>query len=221
MSDKSVKRRVLLIYLLAFYVVWTAWELWGKAFVNSAFENEYLLQLIKSGVIKNLVWTVPALLLIHRFNSDMYVGGKDMFAVKAEAFRYFPIILLFTVYLLGGAILQRGELSVSETFRLSNLITVLFVGVTEETVFRGWLLNLTVSEGRKWLPVIANSLMFLLVHFPVWLQEGAFITNFQNFSFMGIFLLGIIFGWTFIKSRSIWVPIALHMYWDLLMFLFY
>lgn len=221
MSDKSTKQRVLLIYVLAFYGIWTLWEFWAKDFVNISVENEYLSQFIRSGVIKNLVWTLPAILLIHRFSSDMYVLLKDMFLLNANALRYFPILLLFTVYLLVGAVLQRGRLSVSETFKFSDLIIVLFVGVTEETVFRGWLLNSTVSEKKKWLPVIANSLMFLLIHFPVWIHDGVFLASFQNFSFLSPLLLGIIFGWTFIKSRCIWVPIVLHMYWDLFIFLFY
>lgn len=221
MRDKSIKQRVLAVYVIAFYIVWTIWEFWAKSFVNNAFENEYLSQFIKSGVIKNLVWTVPAILLINRFQSDMYVGLKDMFAVKARLFRYFPVLLLFTVYLLVGAVLQKGTLLVSRAFKLSDLIIVLFVGITEETVFRGWLLNSTVSERRKWLPVIANSLMFLLIHFPVWIHDGVFFANFQNFSFLSPLLLGIIFGWTFIKSKNIWIPIILHMYWDLLVFVFY
>ena len=151
----------------------------------------------------------------------MYVRLKDMFALKVRLLRYFPVLLLFTVYLIVGAFLQKGRLALSETFGLSDLIIVLFVGITEETVFRGWLLNSTVSERRKWLPVIANSLMFLLIHFPVWIHDGVFVENFRNFSFLSPLILGIIFGWTFIKSRSIWVPIILHMYWDLLVFMFY
>lgn len=221
MHGKSTKKCAFLTYVPVFYAVWSAWEFWAKDIVSSAVRNEYLAQFIKSGVVKNLVWTLPALVLIYRFRSGMYVGLKEMFAFKARLFRYFSLFLPFTVYLLVGAVLQKGGLALSETFGLSDLIIVLFVGVTEETVFRAWLLNSTVSEEKKWLPVIANSLMFLLIHFPVWIHDGVFFANFQNFGFLSPLLLGIIFGWTFIKSRSIWVPIVLHMYWDLLVFLFY
>lgn len=221
MREKSVKQRVLTVYVIVFYGIWTVWEFWLKSLLNSAVENEYILQIIKSGVIKNLVWTLPALLLIHHFKSDMYVELKDMFQINVRLLRYLPIFLLFTVYLLGGAVLQKGTLSVSESFKLSDLITALFVGITEETVFRGWLLNSTVSKEKKRLSVIANSLMFLLIHFPVWIHEGVFISNFQNFGFLSIVILSSIFGMIFIKSKNIWIPITLHMYWDLLMFVFY
>lgn len=221
MREKSVKQRVLTVYVIVFYGIWTVWEFWLKSLLNSAVENEYILQIIKSGIIKNLVWTLPALLLIYHFKSDMYVELKDMFKVNAQLLRYLPIFLLFTVYLLGGAVLQKGTLSVSESFKLSDLITALFVGITEETVFRGWLLNSTVSKEKKRLSVIANSLMFLLIHFPVWIHEGVFISNFQNFGFLSVVILSSIFGMIFIKSKNIWIPITLHMYWDLLMFVFY
>ena len=74
-------------------------------------------------------------------------------------------------------------------------------------VFRGWLLNITVSEKRKWLPIMINAVMFLLIHFPIWIKSGVFIDSFTSLNFL--------------CSKSIWIPITLHMYWDLLMCLFY
>lgn len=148
-SSNVLRFPALFAYIIVFYSIWTMWEFWGKSFVSNAIENEYISQLIKSGVIKNLVWTLPAVLLIKHFKNDMYVGLKDMFTIKAQQLKYLLVFFLFTVYLLVGAFLEKGEISVSETFRLSNLIIVLFVGVTEEMVFRGWLLNATVSEEKS------------------------------------------------------------------------
>ena len=101
------------------------------------------------------------------------------------------------------------------------MIDVLFVGITEEMVFRGWLLNITVTENRKWLPIIINAVMFLLIHFPIWIASGIFIDDFTSLNFLCVPALSIIFSWSFIKSKNIWIPITLHMYWDLLMDLFY
>lgn len=221
-TNGSSKTLALIVYAAVFYAVWTAWELWIKGTITAAVPNEYLSQLIKSGIIKNLVWTLPALLLVKHFEQiDMYVGAKEMFTTKVNILKYLPIFLVFTVYLLVGAFVQKGGIAVSETFGFDKLIVVLFVGITEETVFRGWLLNATLGEKKKWIPVTVNSVMFLLIHFPVWIYEGAFAENFQNLGFLSILILSVIFGVTFIKSKSIWIPVALHMYWDLMMFLFY
>lgn len=213
-----------LIYTIIFYFLWSMWEFFVKHWIDSVVPNEYLSQLIKSGISKNLVWTLPALCLIKHFNSDMYIGLKEMFTTKVSLLKYLPVFLIFTVYLLSGLLLEKGKIAVSETFSGTDLIICLFVGITEETVFRGWLLNSMIGmigEKRKWISVIVNALMFLLIHFPIWIYGGTFVNAFTGLGFIGIILLSFIFSWTLIKSRNIFIPISLHMYWDLLMFIFY
>lgn len=178
-------------------------------------------QLIKSGVIKNIVWTLPAILLIKYFENDIYVSLRDMFTVNERLLKYLLIFFFFTAYLLIGAFWGKGKISVSDTFGWDNLIIVIFVGITEEMVFRGWLLNAMVGEKKKWVPVIINSLLFLFIHFPKWIYDGNLAANFRNLSFLSPIILSMIFSWGFIKSRNILIPILLHMYWDLLMFMLY
>ncbi len=92
-NNNVLKLPVLIVYVIVFYSIWTIWEFWGKSFINNAFGNEYISQLIKSGVIKNLVWTVPAILLVNHFKADLFVGLKDMFKVKPQFLKYLPIFL--------------------------------------------------------------------------------------------------------------------------------
>ena len=217
------KTTALIVYIIVFYGLWTGWEFCVKDLISALITNEYLSQFIKSGVIKNLFWVLPAVLLVKRFDDGVFVGLREMFTSKVRVWRYLPVFLLFSVYLIGGAVLTNGGLSVSDTFGLSKLIIVLFVGITEEMVFRGWLLNAFIGKNgsKKWLAILANSVMFLLIHFPVWIHSGVFIEEFRSFGFLSILILSGIFGWTFIKSKNIWIPVTLHMYWDLLMFLFF
>lgn len=221
MTNNTLKRYILAVYIIVFYSIWTVWEFWGKAFISNAVENEYMSQLIKSGIIKNIVWTLPAILLIKYFENDICVSLKDMFTVNERLLKYLLIFFFFTAYLLIGAFWGKGRISVSDTFGWDNLIIVLFVGITEEMVFRGWLLNAMVGEKKKWVPVIINSLLFLFVHFPKWIYDGNMAANFRNLSFLSPIILSMIFSWIFIKSRNILIPILLHMYWDLLMFMLY
>lgn len=69
--------------------------------------------------------------------------------------------------------------------------------------------------------ILTNAVMFLVIHFPIWIQEGVFISNFTSFGFLCILILSIVFSCTFLKSKNILVPVALHMYWDFLVFMFY
>ena len=168
---------VLIIYVIVFYSVWTVWEFWIRTFISNSFGNECISQLIKSGIIKNLVWTFPA-------------------------------------------ILQNGGVEIVRDFGIDKIVIVLFVGLTEEMVFRGWLLNATIHENRKWFYIIINAAMFLVIHFPIWIYSGNFISYFTSLQFIEVMALSVIFSITFIKSRSILVPVTLHMYFDLLVFMF-
>lgn len=214
------KKRALAVYCILFYGLWTAIELAIYPWMEGNISLGWLCQLLKSGAVKNLVWTLPALLLIRRCNSEMYVKLEDMFRVPDHWLRYLPLFLLCTVHILLSSALLNDCLMVNEAFGIAEWIVVLFVGITEEAVFRGWLLNAAVCEDRKWLPVLLNALAFLLIHFPVWIKRGVFAANFANFNFLGILILSVIFSWTFIRSRGLWIPILLHMYWDLLCMMF-
>lgn len=214
------KTIILIIYTIVFYALWAVWEWIGKAMTDRVFTNEIVCQFVKSGIVKNLVWTIPAVILISHFKDEMHITLKEMFTSKVNWLKYLPIFILFTVYLFAGAIMQ-GEIAVAEGFGIDKLIIVLFVGLTEEIVFRGWLLNATVSDSRKCIPILVNAVMFLAIHFPLWIRSGIFVSAFVQWGFLEVLILSIIFSWVFIKSRNILVPIALHMYWDLLVFIFY
>lgn len=218
--NNVLKSPALIIYIIVFCGIWTIWEFWAKSFISNIFENECISQVIKSGVIKNLVWTFPAILLVQRYKSEVHITLREMFSTKVNWLKYLPIFIIFTVYVLAGSILQNSRLEIVSEFGFDKIIIVLFVGLTEEMVFRGWLLNATICENKKWFYIMINAVMFLAIHFPKWIHNGTFFSSFANFQFIEIVILSIIFSCTFLKSRNIFVPITLHMYYDLLVFMF-
>lgn len=62
--DNQKKAYVLTFYIIIFYAVWTGFELILKDFLDSNITNVNLCQFVKSGIIKNLVWTLPAIILV-------------------------------------------------------------------------------------------------------------------------------------------------------------
>ncbi len=213
----------LVIYCILFYGFWAVLELLIKnQLLVLTDNNDVIMELIRSGIIKNLVWTVPAIILVKKFESDMYIGLKEMFTTKINFLQILPIFILCIIYCLVSAFRSVG-ISIKESFGWSQIIIVIFVGITEEMVFRGWLLNSTLKnadkEWKQWLAVGINSVMFLCIHFPIWIHDGVFFTNLQGLAFMGIIILSFIFSWLFIKTKNILVPVALHMLYDLLIFM--
>ena len=218
---KGINKTFMLLYIILFYAIWTYFELFVKDFLDSVITNENLCQFVKSGIIKNIVWTIPAIILVKHYKNDVYVSLKEMFNVRCNWGKYLPMFALFTIYLFVGAFITNGKIAIVDEFGIDKIIIVLFVGLTEEMVFRGWLLNATIEDGRKWKGIIINAIMFLLIHFPVWIHDGVFISNFTSFSFLSVPILSVIFSWFFIQSRNILIPIIFHMYWDLIMLMLY
>ncbi|MBR3970820.1 MAG: CPBP family intramembrane metalloprotease [Ruminococcus sp.] len=219
MSNKK-KTTVLIFYFIIFYALWAVMELIVRDSIDSTFKNAFVTEFVKEGVIKNLLWTLPAIALIKYFKDDMYISLKEMISTKVNVLKYLPVFIIFTIFLLCNSFVLNGKIAISENFGMDDIIIFIFVGLTEEMVFRGWLLNATIRDDKKWQAVLINSLMFLVIHFPIWIHDGIFITSFTSFGFVTILILSIIFSWSFIKSRNILVPIALHTYWDLLVSIF-
>jgi len=210
MTQTKKKYLALIIYCLCFYAIWTVFELYIKTNISSQF--------LKSGIIKTAVWVLPAMLLIYTFRDTVKIGFKEMFTTKVKWWRYLWVYALLVVWVLLGGFFQPGVLSFVIT--LNSLIIVLFVGITEEMVFRGWLLNATAKDMPQWVAILINAALFLAIHFPRWIQEGIFINTFASFNFIGIVALSIIFSISFLKSKNILIPITMHMLYDFMMFVF-
>lgn len=221
----GVKERIpfkaIVIYCLIFYTVWTLVELFLKPYIDTIIVNPYIAHLIETGVIKNIVWVLPAWLLLKRNDSCAYISLKELFKTPVNFIRVLPFYALVIAYPVVVSILLYGKLSISATFSLNSLITVAFVGITEEMVFRGWLLNVTLNRKNKWIPILINAVAFLAIHFPRWIIEGQFLYSFISFGFLGIIILSVIFSISFVKSKNIFIPISLHMLYDLLAFMLY
>ncbi|SEH74429.1 hypothetical protein SAMN02910265_02437 [Ruminococcus flavefaciens] len=221
--EKNIsKNKALIIYIIAFYTIWALYEFFGKPVINDLIPGIVSSEIVKEVVIKNLVWILPAALLVHHYKDDVYIGLKEMFTTKVKWLHYLPVFLLFVLYPLVSAYRMKGSLSLSSDFGAEQVIDFSFVGITEEMVFRGWLLNAMVGKNKKnqWKAILLNSLMFVAIHIPTWTMQGILGDAFLHFGFVYIIILSIIFSITFLKSRNILIPVALHMIWDFLLNMF-
>lgn len=216
-QNKSITK-ILVIYFIIFYGAWGL----SEVLLNNI-ENPIFYSIVREGIVKNLIWTLPAILLIKKYQDSVEIPLKDMFTNKTNWLKYLPIFLLFTAYILFGTYRLYGSISISPIFTMKEVITVLFVGITEELVFRGWLLNSTIKNKKNddiYLPILINSLLFVSIHFPKWINNGIFWINIKSTAILQIVFLSWVFSYIFYKSKNILIPITLHMYWDLLVFMF-
>ncbi|SDY12099.1 hypothetical protein SAMN05444411_1302 [Lutibacter oricola] len=90
---------------------------------------------------------------------------------------------------------------------LISIATFTIVAFVEETLFRGYILRNLMSSFNKYIALIISSILFSLMH-------GA-NPNIDTFALINLFLAGILLGATYIHTKNLWFPIALHLSWNL------
>ena len=209
----------IIIYCAVFYALWSVRELVIRPqFLDSL--NDVSFQIAET-LMKLLVWTLPAVLLIKRYHDDMWIGLKEILTTKPKWFWYILIMVAFFFFNAIRAWIAFGTLAVHPDFKPITLVeAVIFVGVTEEIVFRGWLLNAMLKRMKYRFALLLNAVLFALIHYPIWIYHGYGALTILSGS-LSVVVLSAVFSWTFTKSKSIFIPIVIHMSWNLFLTLFF
>lgn len=180
-----------------------------------------LVQLVSSAVM----FLVPALVFARIVNRDpiKHLGLKTRFNWTQLGL---TVLIIFIAFYLSGALAEltnhipipaeweRTFKKLEKTYtdqvmamaNMKNtgdyLFTLLVIGVApaifEELLFRGALQQLMVKWTRvAWLGILITSILFSAVHF-------------SYYGFMSRVALGIILGYMFHYSKSLWLPMAAH-----------
>ncbi|MFC1561851.1 lysostaphin resistance A-like protein [candidate division KSB1 bacterium] len=118
------------------------------------------------------------------------------------------LTVIFLIFWITGLVqVTIGEMNTVVLSSMSLYLALfLFAGATEEFLMRGYLFQASIEGSRNWIAVLIFSLIFSLLHFanPNWSWSGA----------INIFLAGVLLSVAYIKTRSLWLPIGLHMAWN-------
>ena len=112
----------------------------------------------------------------------------------------------FGVSLLAGAIEIAGVVF-NPSSLLISFVFFLLVAITEEFALRGFVLERMLQGGvNKFWALFLSATLFSLVHIAN--------PNFDYLSFINILLAGILLGSSYIYTRNLCFPIALHWFWN-------
>ena len=93
-----------------------------------------------------------------------------------------------------------------------TLILFLLVALTEELLFRGYVLRYLMNSFNKNIALIISAILFSIAH--------ALNPNMDAMSYLNLFLAGIVLGLPYIYTRNLMFPIALHFSWNFFQSLF-
>jgi len=111
------------------------------------------------------------------------------------------LILLFS----GEIFFQKVNFDLKEI--VISILMFILVAVSEEVFLRGYVLKNLMISFNKYVALIVSSVLFSLMH--------GFNPNIDLFSLANIFLAGILLGMSYIHTKNLWFPIALHLSWNL------
>ena len=113
-------------------------------------------------------------------------------------------------------LLYGGSASSNVSGVINTAIFALLVGIYEEFLCRGWLLNEFLErygETKKgvWISIIASGIIFGLIHFINVSSNGFAGTVTQVLSASAT---GILFGFIYYRTKNIWACVFLHGFYD-------
>ena len=126
--------------------------------------------------------------------------------LRGALFVVFLYVVGFGLSLLLGAV-EVGGFLFSPISLLVSLLLYFFVAVTEEVIGRGFILGRMLDGGiNKFVALFISAVLFSLMHL--------FNPNFAFVPFLNIMLAGCFLGASYIYTRNLCFPIALHWFWN-------
>jgi membrane protease YdiL (CAAX protease family) len=91
------------------------------------------------------------------------------------------------------------------------------IGLTEESVFRGYIQTKYHESLSQFKAVLLTGILFALLHIPSYIISGAFA---NLIGIPSLILVGLILGFIRVRTGNIWGVIIAHATWDFYLFLF-
>ncbi|MCE7038845.1 CPBP family intramembrane glutamic endopeptidase [Dyadobacter sp. CY312] len=136
-------------------------------------------------------------------------AGKDIFT---GVWLGLVIMLIGLTVLLFTGQLQITDFSYSTYEILIAILLFIFVSVNEEIFIRGYVLQNLMVSFNKYIALVVSSLLFSLMHI--------FNSDLDLAGIISLFLAGLLLGLCYLRTGSLWLPIALHFSWNFFQCLF-
>lgn len=207
--DNAVKKRdggllTFTIFIIMFYIVHAAYS---YEYAHSSFLQSSLISQI---VLRLGLWTLPVLVYL-AFSGINPIGYLKLNKNVLSGVLWGVIIgagilgiNMLKVYVLSGQI--SINLDIDRNFWWKGII---LVGLSEEVVFRGFILQ-KVNEGTGfWVANCINAVLFVLVHVIGWVLLNQFST-FKFRDMAVLFVFAFLQGFVLKKTKSLWACMIIH-----------
>jgi len=208
-----------LLLLLAFFgcsigagIITSVFLLASPAITTSTVPPGKLLQIVIISLFLTSFLSIALTVIFRRY--------IDRRSVKSLGFQWQPFQPdAITGFCLGVALLGAGTLLLFGTNNLdwtdvhvkagdlfTGLALMVLIALTEEMVFRGYILNNLMESMNKWAALSVSAVLFTLAH--------AGNPGITSVAVVNLLLAGGLLGINFIYTRNIWFAICFHFSWN-------
>jgi len=194
---------------LAVFVVWVLVTLFGGKIMLGG-EEGALSEMVKNGINWTFVVAIAVLLIpiaIFKWRDMHFTTPHSIISTM-----WFPALLLLG---LGSLSLVTGMPSGTVLFFVA--LNTFFVGVSEETMFRGVLFRAFENSMKIWPAIILTCVLFGGIHTLNGFNTGEWGSAAKQSIAAG--MSGMLFIGIVIRTGSLWPAIIYHWLWDCVLFL--
>jgi tetratricopeptide (TPR) repeat protein len=141
-------------------------------------------------------------------------SGNSPKALPVTAWAVLFFILYLWAMILSGAAKFRGFSHVQGWVLLQSILFSFLFALVEELLFRGFVMRALLGEFPPARAFVLCSIIFALLHI---FRPGDLL--FKAVYFAGIFSIGMVLCYGAYRASTLWVPIFLHSFWILAMYL--
>lgn len=203
MNKMKNKRKKALLFVLIITLIMAL----AMSTMNYIFGYNYE----NSEMVKVLIYFEIIMSMLSIFMYQKLFSTQKLFNMRLS-FWFLPYIILIIITLV--AFFITGDFTGKIPIVSLILVTTLLVGISEEVVFRGIVLQTFLQKGGIVTAILVSAILFSLFH-AVNIFGGASISEVIN-QMIGVFLGGIVYACLSINLKSFIPLIIYHCLWDFL-----
>jgi len=210
MTDNKLKNfKYLVIHILLFFSIWATYEIGIAPYIENNYSQNIFV--VSRLFIKLLVWIVPVFLYLKFYDKiDPLSYLKLKNNIKQGLIGALGLSLFFISYS-GLRAYLIGNFKLDISLSINTWINgIVFVGLTEEIVFRGFFLKKLWDKLSFKKAMIVSSLLFVCIHYPIWFVKGKLVFPNLISNSIYVFVIGILEAYVFKKTDSLWACIISH-----------
>ncbi len=172
----------------------------------------YAWDFVKNFLFYLLVFIVPIFLFVRLKLKVSPISHLDLkFNIKAVYQGILISFAMITIFFVSNKF--RTNISAFDGPFILAIVGTSLAGLFEEIIFRGFYMKFFRSKFSFIWANIITSLLFAAVHFLNIAMQGIV-------QLLMLFVLGLFLGYIYEKTKSLWVPILIHIVFNILIFLF-